>query len=129
MTNRPRSLGHFAPYFPAATLALALIGTTLSGCGLVYTDVHVPRAYRSATPSDVKPAAADETVTGSACNQSVLFLVAWGDGGYAAATRSALEGRAGLVLYDVKTDMRASSYAFGLYTKVCTVVTGKAGRL
>lgn len=108
-------------------LLLALLLATLSGCGLVYTNVHSGRAYRSATPADVKAAPGDETVSGQACNQSVLFLVAWGDGGYAAATKDAAAGRAGF-LYDVKSDIKVTSVLLGLYTKVCTKVTGRLAK-
>jgi len=65
----------------------ALGAVALCGCGLIYTDVQSPYAYRTATPGDVKSASADEVVSGQACMHSVLFLVAWGDAGYAAATR------------------------------------------
>lgn len=101
---------------------------TLAGCGLLYTDVRAPRAYRSATPSDVKAAPTDQTVSGQACYQSLLYLVAWGDAGYAAATANALGGDAAAILYDVKADVKATSFAFGLYSRVCTAVTGKVGR-
>ncbi len=108
-------------------LLLALLAAALSGCGLLYTNVHSGRAYRSATPADVKGAPDDEAVSGSACSQSVLFLVAWGDGGYAAATKDALKGRAGY-LYDVKSDIKVTSVLLGLYTKVCTKVTGRLAK-
>ncbi|MBI2468432.1 MAG: hypothetical protein HYV62_11555, partial [Candidatus Rokubacteria bacterium] len=81
---------------------------TLAGCGLLYTDVRAPRAYRSATPSDVKAAPTDQTVSGQACYQSLLYLVAWGDAGYAAATANALGGDAAAILYDVKADVKAT---------------------
>lgn len=105
-----------------------LIAVALTGCGLLYTDVRVPRAYRSATPGDVKPTPTDPGVTGEACYQSLLFLVAWGDASYAAATARALADHAGGVLYDVKADAKASSVLMGAYTRVCTVVTGKVAR-
>ncbi|MDE2293181.1 MAG: hypothetical protein KGL53_13955 [Elusimicrobia bacterium] len=98
----------------------------MTGC--LYTDVRVPRAYRSATPADVKAAASDAAVEGKACDRSVLFLVAWGDAGYAAAVRDALKGREDAVLYDVRSDVRVSSYLLGLYTRTCTVVSGRVGR-
>jgi hypothetical protein len=100
----------------------------VAGCGLLYTNVHAPRAYRSATPSDVKAATADRTVSGQGCYQSLLFLVAWGDASYAAATRDALGADTDAILYDVKADVKATSVAFGLYARVCTVVTGRVGR-
>lgn len=108
-------------FLPAALLAL-LVAT---GCGLVYTDVRVPRAYRSATPVDVKSRSDDRMVTGEGCNRSFLYLVAWGDASYAAAVRDALGGDANAILYDVKADIKATSMLLGLYTKVCTVVSGR----
>lgn len=109
------------PLAAAATAALLL-----SGC--LYADVHVPRAYRSATPADVKAAAADPAASGRACNRVVLYLVAWGDAGYAAAVRDALKGAPDAVLYDVKTDVKVNSYVLGLYSRSCTLVTGRVGR-
>ncbi len=106
-------------------LLLAAV-VSLSGC--LYADVRWPRAYRSATPSDVKAAAADPIVTGMACNKSLLFLVAWGDAGYAAAVKAALKDQPEGLLYDVRSDMKVNSYLIGLYSKTCTVVTGRVGR-
>lgn len=98
----------------------------LSGC--LYTDVRFPYAYRSATPADVKAAADDAIVTGRACSREALFLVAWGDSGFAAAVKDALKGRGDAVLYDVKTDEKVNSYVLGLYSQNCTLVTGRVGR-
>lgn len=110
--------------FGAACLVVAAL--LISGCGLLYTNVHVPRAYRSATPVDVESTASDKVVTGEACNHSVLFLVAWGNAGYATAVRNALDGEPpGSILYDVQSDLKASIYLIGLYTRSCTIVTGK----
>lgn len=44
-----------------------LVPFALAGCGSVYTDVRVPRDYRSATPHDVPSHATDRTVTGRGC--------------------------------------------------------------
>jgi len=96
---------------------------------LVYTNVHTPHAYRAATPSEVRTTTTDRTATGRSCARSVLFLVAWGDAGYTAAVKNALEGNPDAILYDVKTDIQATSALLGVYTRVCTVVTGKVGRL
>ncbi len=105
---------------------MVLAALLLSGCGLIYTNVHVPRAYRSASPVDVESKASDKIVTGEGCNYSVLFLVAWGHGGYAEAVKKALEGeQPGSILYDVQTDTKANFYLLGLYTRACTVVTGR----
>ncbi len=87
----------------------ALVAVTAIGCGVLYTDIRVPRAYRSAAPSDVTAAPSDETVTGEACYQSLFFLVAWGDASYAAAARNALGGHTDATLYD-KADQKATSY-------------------
>jgi hypothetical protein len=105
-----------------------LAAAALSGCGILYTNIHGARSYRSASPAEVKASPTDETVSGMGCNQSLLFLVAWGDGGYAAAVKDALRGR-DAILYDVKCDIKVNSVLLGLYTKVCTKVTGKAAKL
>jgi len=106
-------------------VALFLAGGAMSGC--LYTDIRVPRAYRSSTPSDVKAATTDTQVSGQACYRSVLYLIAWGDGGYAAATRDALKHSPGAVLYDVKVDISARSFVLGMYARNCTVVSGRIG--
>ena len=110
-------------------LPALLLLPLLSGCGLLYTDIKVPRGYRSASPSEVKGAPDDPTATGHSCQRSALFLVAWGDSSYASAVADALKssGRDG-ILYDVKADMKVNSYVIGLYTKVCTYVTGKVAK-
>jgi hypothetical protein len=112
-------------------LAAAVLAASAAsfGCGILYTNVSAPHSYRSATPGDVKTTAADETVTGSGCARSVLYLFAWGDAGYAAAIRDALRDRASAILYDVRTDLRLRAYALGAYTESCTIVTGKLGHL
>jgi len=109
--------------------ALALAAAFLGGCGILYTGIAEPYSYRSASPVDVKASETDPLVTGESCNQSVLFLFSWGDGGYADAVSSALKGDTKDVLYDVKADVKVRAYLLGLYTKTCTVVTGKIGRL
>jgi TRL-like protein family len=111
-------------------VGIALFSLSLGGCGLIYTNVHVPRAYRSATSGDVPNGKTDKIVSGEACNQSVFFLVAWGNGGYAAAVKNALQQEpSNAMLYDVTADARAQSILFGLYTRLCTVVTGKVAHL
>ena len=99
----------------------------LAGCGMIYTNVRVPRAYRSATPGDVRGEKTDKLVVGEACNRSVLFMVAWGDGGYASAVRNALKDDPGAILYDVTADTRLRS-VLGVYTCYCTIVSGKVAR-
>ncbi len=104
-----------------------MAAVALSSCGLIYTDIKVPRGYRTAAPSEVKSAPDDQTVVGKSCNRSMLFLVAWGDASYAAAVKDALGTRDG-ILYDVRADVKAEAYLLGLYTKWCTVVTGKVAK-
>ncbi len=113
---------------PMRRLRALFLVALVSGCGLLYTDVHSPYAYRSATPVDVKAHGSDELASGTACSRSVLFLVAWGDSGFAAATRDALGAKTDAVLYDVKSDIHVKAYAFGAYTEVCTIVSGRVGR-
>ncbi|TPW21323.1 MAG: hypothetical protein FD126_807 [Elusimicrobia bacterium] len=105
---------------------LLAVAVSLSGC--LYADVRWPRAYRSATPSDVKAAPADPVASGTSCNTSLLYLVAWGDAGYAAAVRAALKDHPEGLLYDVRSDMKVKSYLVGLYSRSCTVVTGRVAR-
>ena len=105
---------------------LVLTVFILGGC--IYSNVEVPRAYRSASPIDVesKYKKSDKTVKGEGCNKMILFSVAWGNGGYAAAVNHALENEPpGSILFDVHTDVKAESYFIGVYSKVCTVVSGK----
>jgi hypothetical protein len=109
------------------TIFILLIPIFLSGCGIIYTNVRLPRAYRSATPGEVHSDKSDKIVTGTACNHSLLFVFAWGDGGYAGATRDALREDPGAILYDVKADTQLKSF-LGLYARVCTVVTGKVSK-
>ncbi len=113
--------------FVALAALLAIASGALSGCGILYTNIRVPRAYRSATPADVKSSPSDPIVSGEACNTSILFLFAWGDAGYAAASGKALKDHPNAMLYDVKADMKALS-VLGLYTRTCTIVTGKAAQ-
>ena len=117
----------FLKRLSAFSLLLGLLAC--SGCGLIYTNIRSPYSYRSAAPSEVKAAAGDEIVSGKACDRSLLFLVAWGDAGYAAAVKDALGARTDAVLYDVKCDLKVTSVLLGAYTKTCTDVTGRVGRL
>jgi hypothetical protein len=108
-------------------LLVALLAASSSACGILYTNVKLPRGYRSSSPSDVKAAPDDPLVSGKSCSRSALYLVAWGDSSYAAAVQDALKGHDG-ILYDVRSDMKANAYLLGLYTKVCTVLTGKVAK-
>lgn len=109
-------------------LLVPLIAGLLSGCGLLYTDIRLPRAYRTAVPSEVKSTPEDPSVKGRACSRSVLYLVAWGDGGYSAAAADALKEHPDRLLYDVKSDRHAFSVLLGLYTRTCTLLTAKAAK-
>ena len=109
-------------------LGIGLCALALSGCGLLYTNIRLPYSYNAATPSDVHPDKEDPQVSGQGCNRSVLYLVAWGNAGFAAATQNALQAYSKSTFYDVKTDVRVDSYMLGLYTRTCTIVTGKVAK-
>jgi hypothetical protein len=108
-------------------LLLALLALSASSCGLLYTDIKVPRGYRTATPAEVKASPDDPVVTGKSCNRSAVFLFAWGDASYAKAVADALGTRDG-ILYDVKADVKVDAYLLGIYAKWCTVVTGRVAK-
>ncbi|MBI3565473.1 MAG: hypothetical protein HY079_09785 [Elusimicrobia bacterium] len=107
-------------------LLLSLVAAT-SACGLLYTDIKVARGYRSATPAEVKAAPDDPLVSGKSCARSALYLVAWGDSSYASAVKDALGTKDG-ILYDVRADLKVNAYVIGLYTKTCTIITGKVAK-
>jgi len=107
---------------------LLLLAAALGGC--LYANISSPYAYRSSSPVDIKKAAdTDPLVQGKACNQAVLWLVAWGHGGYIESVRDALKDHPQGVLYDVKTDVKIQSVLLGLWSKQCTMVTGRVGQL
>lgn len=106
-------------------LAVA-VAALLSGC--LYANVRAPRAYRSATPADVKSEPGDPLVAGEACGRMLLYLFAWGDTGYAAAAKAALKDDPEGVLYDVRVDQRVNSYVVGLYAKTCTVLSARVAK-
>jgi hypothetical protein len=108
-------------------LLVPLLAAATSACGILYTDVKVPRGYRSATPADVKTSPDDPAVKGKACSYSVLWLVAWGDESYDKALKDALGTKDG-ILYDVRSDVKVNAYVLGLYTKVCTLLSGKVAK-
>ena len=90
----------------AATLLVALI---LSGCAYVHTK----------TPFDMDVANTDlGNKVGTAEAYSILWLVAWGDAGYAAAARNG----------DIKVlkhaDQETLSVLFGLYARWRVIVYG-----
>jgi len=103
---------------------LALVACAVSGC--IYADVKTPLAYRAPTAVEAK-AEGGADVQGIACNQVLLGLVAWGDGGYAAAVADAKAKSGAAQLADVRADTTFFNVLF-LYDKACTRVTAKAVR-
>lgn len=105
--------------------AVALIcSAALSSC--VYANVSAPLAYRSPTPGDVSAPLGVEVV-GEACSQLVLWMVAWGDGGYSAAVEDAKMKSGAALLVDVQSDRRIFN-VLSVYQKVCTRVRGRTVR-
>ncbi len=100
----------------------AALSTLLTGC--LYTDVRAPLSYGSATPGDANGALGQE-VTGSGCNTAILWLVAWGDGGYDAAVRNAKSAVNATFLVDVKADTTYTNVLLGIYQRQCTTVTAR----
>jgi TRL-like protein family len=103
---------------------LVVIACAMSGC--IYADVKTPLAYRTPTTVEAKAAGAAE-VQGTACNQAVLGLVAWGDGGYAAAVADAKARSGASELADVRADTTFFNVLF-VYDKACTRITAKVVR-
>jgi hypothetical protein len=103
---------------------LVLVACAVSGC--IYADVKTPLAYRAPTTVEAKANGASD-VEGTACNRAVLGLVAWGDGGYAAAVADAKARSGATELADVRADTTFFNILF-LYAKACTRVTAKALR-
>ena len=109
------------------TLTALVMFPLLFSCA--FAQFKSPRSYRAATPAEVKTTKSDAVVHGESCFQQVLFLVACGEGGYAGATSDALKGQAeGSELYDVKSDTDLFN-VLGVYSKLCTRVTGKLGKI
>jgi hypothetical protein len=108
-------------------LVVPLLAAATSACGILYTDTKVPRGWRTAAPSEVKSAPDDPAVRGESCARSVLWLVAWGDSSYDKALKNALGGRDG-IMYDVRSDLKVQAYLIGLYTKECTILTGRVAK-
>jgi hypothetical protein len=104
-----------------ATLLLLLA----TGC--IYADVKVPLSYRAPTAVEAHAESTAPDVEGIACNQAVLGLVAWGDGGYAAALADARTRSGAAQLADVRADTTVFNVLF-VYAKTCTRVTGKVVR-
>jgi hypothetical protein len=95
-----------------------------SGC--FYADVKTPLSYRTATTVEANASGAAE-VEGTACNQVVLGLFAWGDAGYAAAVADAKARSGALELADVRADSTFFNVLL-VYDKACTRVTAKVVR-
>ncbi|MBI5549107.1 MAG: hypothetical protein HY901_34920 [Deltaproteobacteria bacterium] len=108
---------------PRALAVWALIASS----GYIYANVNTPLSYRSPTPADVPVGQMGPEVQGTACNYAVLGLVAWGDGGYAAAVEEAKTRSGAQLLADVKAD-RTFFNVLGVYQRSCTQVTGKTVR-
>ena len=104
-------------WFAGAALALLL-----QGC--LYADVRAPLSYGSATPGDAGGNLGRE-VTGAACNTAILWLFAFGDGGYDAAVRDATASSGAAFLVDVKADTTYTNVVLGLYQHQCTRVTAR----
>jgi hypothetical protein len=103
---------------------LAGVACAVSGC--IYADVRTPLAYRAPTTVEARATGAAD-VEGTACNQAVLGLFAWGDGGYAAAVADAKSRSGATELADVRADTTFFNVLF-VYDKACTRVTAKAVR-
>ena len=105
--------------------SLGLIGFLLfTSC--IYANVNTPLSYRAPTLNEVQ-GPLSELAHGEACNQAILGLVAWGDGGYAAAVEDAKQRAGARMLADVRADTRLFNLLF-IYSKACTRVTGYAVR-
>ena len=102
----------------------AVVACAAAGC--IYADVKTPLAYRAPTAVEAKATGAAD-VEGTACNQAVLGLVAWGDAGYAAAVADAKTRSGATQLADIRADTTVFNILF-LYDKICTRVTAKAVR-
>ncbi len=98
----------------------SFLALSLTSC--VYANVNTPLSYRAPTPNEVQ-GPLTETTSGEACNQAILGMVAWGDGGYAAAVEDAKRRSGARMLADVRADSRLYNVLF-LYSKACTKVTG-----
>ncbi len=105
-----------------STLLAFSLAALLSGC--LFTNVRSPLSYGSATPGDAGGNLGAE-VNGSACNTALLWLIAWGDGGYDAAVRDARKSTRAPFLVDVKADTDYENVLFGVYQRQCTRVTAR----
>lgn len=94
--------------------------------GCIYANVTTPLTYRAPTTQEAHAETAAD-VEGTACNRAVLGLVAWGDGGYAAAVADARARSGATQLADLRADTTFYNILF-LYSRACTHVTGRAVR-
>jgi hypothetical protein len=102
------------------------IGLVCLFSGCVYANVSAPLAYRSPTPADITGPLGNE-VDGESCSHLVLWLVAWGDGGYAAAVADAKAKSGASLLADVQAD-RSLFNVMSVYQEGCTRVRGRIVR-
>ena len=103
---------------------LALAALSATGC--IYANVTTPLAYRAPTTQEAHAENATD-VEGTACDHAVLGLVAWGDGGYAAAVADARARSGAAQLADLRADTTFYNVLF-IYSRACTRVTGRAVR-
>ncbi|MGD0527301.1 MAG: TRL domain-containing protein [Polyangiaceae bacterium] len=106
------------------TVRLLAVALPLSASACLYTDVRAPLSYGSATPSDANGNLGAE-VKGSACNHAILWLVAFGDGGYDAAVADARGTTHAPFLVDVKSDTTYRNVLLGVYQRQCTNITAR----
>jgi hypothetical protein len=98
----------------------------LSAAGCIYANVTTPLTYRAPTAQEAHAETATD-VEGTACDHTVLGLVAWGDAGYAAAVADARGRSGGAQLADMRADTTFFNVLF-IYARACTRVTAKAVR-
>jgi hypothetical protein len=103
---------------------MVLVAFAATGC--VYANVVTPLTYRAPTTQEARAEGASD-VEGTACDHAVLGLVAWGDGGYAAAVADARARSGAAQLADLRADTTFYNILF-LYSRACTRVTGRAVR-
>ena len=90
-------------------VVLAVLVTAFSGC--IYSNVKVP------LDTDVEATQLGNKV-GMASNQSILWLVAWGDGGIEAAAKN------GGITVVRHLDVREIFVLFGVYARATTIAYG-----
>jgi len=98
-----------SPSYIKSLVGLTLAALTMSGC--VYTNIKQP------LDTDVATTTLGAKV-GTAQSESVLWMVAWGDGGTAAAAKN------GGIRTINHMDQEVFLILFGLYTRTTTIVYG-----